>query len=69
MSIVNVLPRYLIYIAQNLTWFVADNVSGFGEAFRDQVSCLGAADVVRHSHRARHAEALQVSSFSFSSTG
>ena len=39
---------------------VSDNVPGIGDAFGDQVSGLGAADVVRHSHRARQAEAFQV---------
>ena len=43
-----------------LVVIVSDNVPGTGEAFRDQVSCVGATDVSRHSHRARQAEALQV---------
>ena len=39
---------------------VSDNVPGIGDAFGDQVSGLGAADVARHADLARQAEALQV---------
>ena len=39
---------------------IPDNVPGTGEAFHNQVSGLGVADVARHAHRARQAKALQV---------